>query len=120
VSAAHADMSARRVAEFGQLLRLTEPLKAHLVRGVWGAAAAIELERRGLVERVFDVAPGAKELPVLTATLREVVRINDELIGLAEHQRRAIARELDLLAVGREAARAYDAQGGPRQGSLRP
>jgi len=120
MSAACDEMSAGRVAEFGQLLRLTETLKSHLERGEWGAAAAIELERRGLVERVFEVAPGAKELPVLTATLREVVRINDELIGLAEHQRRAIARELDLLAVGREASRAYDGIGGPQQGSRRP
>jgi hypothetical protein len=118
MSAAPDAMNVGRVAEFGQLLRLTETLKAHLERGEWGAAAAIELERRGLVERVFEVPPGAKELPVLTATLREVVRINDELIGLAEHQRRAIARELDMLAVGREASRAYDgvrrSQVGPR------
>jgi hypothetical protein len=120
MSAASSDLSAGRVAEFGLLLRLTETLKAHLERGEWGAAAAVELERRGLVEHVFEVAPGAKELPVLTATLREVVRINDELIGLAEHQRRAIARELDLLSVGREASRAYDDVGGSRQGSLRP
>jgi hypothetical protein len=111
-------MSASRIGEFGRLLELTEALKGHLERGEWGAAAELELERRALVERVFDVAPDAAELPVLTATLREVVRINDELIGLAEHRRRAVARELDLLSVGREASRAYDgvrrSQGGPR------
>ncbi len=104
-------LTAGRVAEFGLLLQLTETLKSHLERGNWGAAAELEQERRSLVERVFDVAPDAAELPVLTATLREVVRLNDELIGLAEHRRRAIARELDLLAVGREASRAYGGAG---------
>jgi hypothetical protein len=117
MSAAGPEMTAGRVAEFGLLLKLTEALKRHLERGEWGAAAELELERRSLVERVFEVPPAATELPVLTATLREVVRINDELIGLAEHRRRAIARELDLLAVGREASRAY---GGVRRSQVGP
>jgi len=107
VNAATPELSASRVGDFGRLLQLTERLKGHLERAEWGAAAELELERRSLVEHVFDVAPAATELPVLTATLREVVRINDELIGLAEHRRRAIARDLDMLAVGRDASRAY-------------
>ena len=107
MSAAAGAMSAARVADFGLLLSLTEALKSHLERGDFGAAAELELERRRIVERVFEAAPAAAELPVLTATLREVVRLNDELIGLAEHQRRTVAREIDLLSVGREASRAY-------------
>ena len=118
MSAAANGLTAGRVADFGLLLSLTEALKTKLECGDWGAAAELELERRTVVEKVFDVAPAAAELPVLAATLREVVRLNDELIGLAEHRRRAIARELDLLAIGREASRAYDGvrlvPGGPR------
>ena len=117
MSARAQGLSASRVGEFGQLLKLTEALKGHLERAEWGAAAELELERRGLVERVFDVAPAPAELPVLTATLREVVRINDELIGLAEHRRRAIARDLDLLAVGRDASRAYASVSNAQVGS---
>jgi hypothetical protein len=108
VTVATHELSAARAAEFGLLLQLTEALKAKLEGADWGAAAELELERRRIVERVFETAPAAAELPLLTATLREVVRLNDELIGLAEHRRRAIARELDLLAVGRDAQRAYD------------
>ena len=119
MSAVAPELSASRVSEFGLLLKLTEALKGHLERGEWGAAAELELERRSLVERVFDVVPVAAELPVLTATLREVVRLNDELIGLAEHRRRAIARDLDMLSLGHEARRAYDGVGGAQVG-LRP
>ena len=119
MSAVPREPTASRAAEFGQLLQLTESLKASLERGEWGAAAQLELERRKLVERVFDVAPVPAELPMLTATLREVVRINDELIGLAEHRRRTLARELDLLAAGREARRAYEGGGLPA-GRQRP
>jgi len=120
VSDAAQEMAAGRIAEFGELLRLTEALRTQLERGEWGRAAELELDRRRIVERVFEVAPAAAELPLLTATLREVVRINDELIGLAEHRRRAVARELDLLAVGREASRAYDGARLSQQGSSRP
>ncbi|MBS0373526.1 MAG: flagellar protein FliT [Proteobacteria bacterium] len=90
-----------------ELLRLTGELKVALERGDWGAAAELELARRGVVEEIFDRRPADAALPALTAALREVVRINDELIGLAEHRRRALAREIDLLSVGREARRRY-------------
>jgi Flagellar protein FliT len=120
MSAAGRQLSADRIAEFGELLRLTEALRTQLESGEWGRAADLELERRRIVNQVFDVAPSASELPVLTATLREVVRINDELIGLAEHRRRALARELELFALGREANRAYDATRHAQQGAARP
>jgi hypothetical protein len=116
VSVAASEQAASRIAEFGLLLKLTEALKAHLEHGEWGPAAELEVKRRELVERVFDAAPAAAELPLLTATLREVVRLNDELIGLAEHRRRSIGRDLEMLAVGREAARAYQGAGGSADG----
>jgi hypothetical protein len=111
VSTAAREMTPSRITELGLLLKLTESLKTHLEQGEWGRAAELEVQRRELVERVFDTVPAATELPVLTATLREVVRINDELIGLAEHRRRAIGRDLDMLAIGRDAARAYQGVG---------
>jgi len=117
MSSAASAVSAARSADFGLLLSLTEALKTQLERGDWGSAAELELERRKVVERVFDVAPAAAELPALTATLREVVRLNDELIGLAEHRRRTIARELDLLTLGREASRAYAGVRRPQGGA---
>lgn len=111
--------TAGRAADFGRLLELTATLKRHLQHGEWGLAAGLEVERRELVERVFDEPPAAHELPALTAALREVVRINDELIGLAEHRRRALARDLDMLNVGREASRAYAGASHP-PGGTRP
>jgi hypothetical protein len=107
VSSGAPGIAPARAADFARLVALTESLRAHVERGDWGGAAELEAERRLVVERVFDDTPTAAELPTLTATLREVVRLNDELIGLAEHRRRGIARELDLVAVGRAANRAY-------------
>ena len=105
---------ADRAAELARLLELTRDLRHDFERADWDRAAEIEAERRAVIERVFDERPTAAELPQFTAMLREIVRLNDELIGLAEHRRRALARELDLLAVGREASRAYGAAGAPR------
>jgi hypothetical protein len=111
VSAATGEVSAERAAEFARLLELTLAIRIELGRGEWGAAADLELKRRKVIESVFDETPSAAELPVLTATLREVVRINDELIGLAEHRRRALVRDLDIAALGRSAVRAYGEAG---------
>jgi len=113
MSAAPREVAPERAADFRQLLELTQALRKEVERGEWGVAAELETERRAVVERVFDVTPAACELPALTATLREVVRLNDELIGLAEHRRRAIARSVDTIAIGREARRTYAKMGTP-------
>ena len=41
--------------------------------------------------------------------LREIVELNDKAIGYLEHRRRLTARDLDMVAVGRRAVRAYSA-----------
>jgi hypothetical protein len=39
--------------------------------------------------------------------LREIAALNDRALGLLEHRRRAKGRDMDMLAVGRRALRAY-------------
>mgnify|MGYP002782047872 CR=1 FL=1 len=90
-----------------RLLVLTQRIRDGLEQGDWGAAAELEGERRALVETIFDGPPPAGELAAITATLREVVRVNDELVGLAEHRRRALERDADVVVLGRTAVRAY-------------
>jgi hypothetical protein len=96
-----------------ELLALTQRIRAGIAAGDWGAAADLEAARRTLVEAIFDGPPQAAELPAITATLREVVRVNDELVGLAEHRRRVLEREADTVATGRVAVRAYADAAGP-------
>ncbi len=100
-----------RTAACRRLLELTTRIREGVEAGDWGAAASLESERRGLMERIFDGPPPAAELPAMTETLREVVKMNDALVGLAEHRRRALEREADTVATGRAAIRAYAAAG---------
>lgn len=102
-----ADASGPREQACRQLLDLTVRIRDGLQAGDWAAAADFEAERRGLLECIFDGPPSATELAPMTETLREVVRLNDELIGLAEHRRRALERDVDTVALGRAAVRAY-------------
>jgi hypothetical protein len=39
--------------------------------------------------------------------LREIAALNDRALGSLEHRRRAMGRDMDMLAVGRRAVRAY-------------
>ena len=41
------------------------------------------------------------------AVLREIAALNDRALGHLEHRRRATGRDMDMLAVGRRAVRAY-------------
>jgi hypothetical protein len=96
-----------RTAACRRLLELTTRIRDGLGADDWAAAADLEAERRSLMELIFDGPPPADELDAMTATLREVVRVNDELIGLAEHRRRTLERDADTVALGRAAVRAY-------------
>jgi hypothetical protein len=96
-------------ADYARLLEITRELRGDFERGEWGRAAVLEAERRGIIERVFDQVPTDAELPMVTAALREIVRLNNELVGLAEHRRRAVQRDLDTVSTGKRAGRAYAA-----------
>jgi translation initiation factor 2B subunit (eIF-2B alpha/beta/delta family) len=109
-------MRPERAADFARLIEVTQRLKRDFEASQWHGVAELESERRAIMERVFDEAPSAAELPTLTATLKEVVRLNNELIGLAEHRRRALGRELDLAMRGHRAGRAYRNHGAPDRG----
>jgi hypothetical protein len=39
--------------------------------------------------------------------LRDIADLNDRAIGHLEHRKRAMGRNMDMLAVGRRAVRAY-------------
>ena len=119
MSAQLAESGTDRADDLERLLAITQALRAGFERDEWTGAGDLEAERRAIIERVFDEVPTAVELPRLTATLREVVRLNEELIGLAEHRRRALGRELDLKALGNRAGRAYLDNSGSSRG-LRP
>ncbi len=43
--------------------------------------------------------------------LREIVELNDRALGYLEHRRRRKARDLDMVATGKRAVRAYSATG---------
>ncbi|GEM_PF-3719254 len=111
-----ASVSPERAADFARLVEITRTLKREFESAQWSGFADLESERRAIMERVFDEAPTAAELPQLTAALREVVRLNDELIGLAEHRRRALGRELDLTMRGQRVGAAYLRNRGPDRG----
>ena len=116
MSAVLKDAVPDRSTDLERLLAITQALRAGFERDEWAGAGDLEAERRAIIERVFDESPTAAELPRLTATLREVVRLNEELIGLAEHRRRALGREIDTAALGTRAGLAYRSQSGTPRG----
>ena len=105
-----------RAQDFARLLEITQLLRQEFESDQWSGAAELEAKRRAILERVFDEHPTAAELPSLTAALREVVRLNHELIGLAEHRRRALGRALDTNALGARAGRIYRSASAPVPG----
>ena len=89
------------------LRALTLTIREHLLAREWAQAAELDLTRRAGIAELFDDRPSAEDLPVLVTGLRELVALNDELLGLMAHQRRALDRHADLLVAGRRMGDAY-------------
>lgn len=100
-------MAASGMDPLERALAVTQALRERVEAGDWGAAAALESERRVLLEDFFSTRPPADQLARALGMLRDLIASNDALIGLAEHQQRAVAREADTISTGRRALRAY-------------
>lgn len=68
-------------------------------------AASLDAERRQLLKSVHEALSPMDERS--QAVLREIAELNDRSIGRLEHRFRAKCRDMDMLAVGRRALRAY-------------
>jgi hypothetical protein len=77
--------------------------------GNFDALAKLDAERLELLKsfrarnQPMDAAAGA--------LLQTIAQLNEQALGLMEHQRRIKAREIDLASVGRRAVTAYSATG---------
>ncbi len=90
-------------------LEVSGRLHACVQASDWAGAAGLEAERRQLLERYFASPQPAADLPRAVVLLKELIALNDALVGIAEHVQRGLAREADTLAIGRRATRAYSA-----------
>ncbi len=94
-------------ALLARALEETRAVEALIERGEWQQA----LERDALRQRLMAAAFGQDGSRALDPELRtladELLRLNNRLIGLAEHRRRGVERESDTLQLGRRAVAAY-------------
>lgn len=96
------------------LKALTRQIRDLLLLQDWNAATERDLTRRTLLAELFDSPAPAADVPLLVAGLREVVAMNDELLGLMAHHRRALDREVDLLSTAKRMGKAYLGKQGSR------
>jgi hypothetical protein len=66
---------------------------------------SLDAERRRLLKSVRDVARSLDEGEL--SVLRTIADVNAQSIGRMEHRFRAKCRDMDMLATGRRALRAY-------------
>jgi len=88
-------------------LALSHAVAAAADEGDAQAAMGLDTERRRLLEAARR---GLSPLqPAERAVLAEIRALNQQALGQLQHRQRATARDLDMLAVGRRAVRAYAA-----------
>ena len=98
---------------FAALRALTDDSRERMRARDWATAAELDVQRRAGIAALFEERPTEAELPGLVEGLRDLVRLNDELLGLMAHQRRILDRQADTLNTARRMGTAY--LGGPRR-----
>ena len=92
-------------AALERALDISRELAADTDRGEVRSTASLDAERRQLLQFVRGALQplnaGAREV------LREIAQLNARAIGHLEHRKRSLARDMDLVVVGRRAVRAY-------------
>ncbi len=98
-------------------LEETRAVERLIEQGEWQQAVDHNAARQRLLVEAFGHEPGAiarGATPHLKAITDEILALNDRLIGLAEHRRRSVERESDVLQLGQRAAAAYHRAGSNR------
>jgi hypothetical protein len=95
-------------AVLARVLALSEEIARLAESGDVRLTATLDAERRTLLASARTTLRPFS--PETLAMLQRIGELNDRSIGCLEHRRRALGRDLDLLAVGRRAVRAYGKQ----------
>ena len=94
-------------ALLGRALEETRAVEALIERGEWQQALEHDALRQRLLAAAFGQDGSHALDPKLRVLADELLRMNNRLIGLAEHRRRGVERESDTLQLGRRAVAAY-------------
>ena len=86
-------------------LEISQELVAVADGGDLGLTVSLDAERRQLIESARAALQPVDENN--RTVLREIAALNDRALGHLEHRRRAMARDMDMLAIGRRAMLAY-------------
>lgn len=100
-------LSPLRARQLADVYGLTRQLAEALQTADWAAAAMAESSRAARLREFFASPPVGAELAAVTRAVRELVRMNDEAIGLAQHRVRAVEREVDTVSHGRSSVLSY-------------
>ncbi len=98
-------------AEWEQRINQLRLLSAELLdlaqAGHWDAVTEREVQRRALLEELFQTAPPADLAPQLEAAARATLASDAELLKLAQTERDQLSDHLKSLGQGRRAVHAY-------------
>lgn len=93
------------VAALQRALDISHELTAVADGGDLETAMSLDAERLQLLKSARAALQPLDESN--RTVLREIAALNDRALGSLEHRRRAKGRDMDMLAVGRRAVRAY-------------
>jgi len=93
------------VAALQRALEISRELAAVADTGDLRMTMSLDAERLQLLKSVRAVLRPMDEKD--SAVLREIAALNDQALGFLEHRRRAKGRDMDMVAVGKRALRAY-------------
>ncbi|MGH8262892.1 MAG: hypothetical protein ACRETU_02435 [Steroidobacterales bacterium] len=90
-----------------RVLEETRAVERLIEQGEWQQAVERDAIRQRLLAEAFTQDGSRVVDEEMRVIAGELLKLNDRLVGLAEHRRRGVERESDTLQLGRRALAAY-------------
>lgn len=100
-------MDSKRSQQLEQIVVLSKDMLAKAGNHEWQLVAEIEARRRELVTRCFRQPAQQQHASEVTAAIKEILRLNQEITDLGKRYRDQLGTEIHTSKLGRTASAAY-------------
>ena len=97
----------KRKQELDSILAQSRQMLVAAQEGDWEALTEWQNKRQERIRAFFRIAPARSEADMISAQIREILSLNEQLVALANRRRQDLKDEIRGLAKGRKATKAY-------------
>ncbi|GMQ88175.1 MAG: hypothetical protein BMS9Abin08_1402 [Gammaproteobacteria bacterium] len=100
-------MSSERTRQLVGIIDLSKDMLAKARDHEWQRVAELEVARKALVMRCFQLPTAEQDVSEVAAAIKEILRLNHDVSEIGRQHQDALVKEIHTSNIGRTASAAY-------------